>query len=162
MYGLDGPSKKAFGGGCETVEQARKLTQVDQIFEGFEIDDYLFQPCGYSLNALRGSEYYTIHVTPQDVGAYVSFETNVRIDQNYLPVLKRVIEVFQPSAFDVIVFRTQNQEFLDVPGYSLESAVKHDTIQGYHVNHCKFAATPVNPKSIFKSNKAVPLEIENE
>ncbi len=162
MYGLDGNSLVAFGGECKSRQQARELTQVDQIFDGFEVDDYLFDPCGYSLNAIRGSEYYTIHVTPQEEGAYVSFETNVRIDHNYLPTLKRVIETFQPESFDVIVFRTQQQEFLEVPGYSLNSAVKHEAIAGYHVNHCEFVSQDVDPQKIYKSNSAISLELKSE
>ena len=49
--------------------RAAAVTPLDAIFPGFQINDYLFQPCGYSLNAIRGSENYTIHVTPEEVGS---------------------------------------------------------------------------------------------
>ena len=38
-------------------------------------DDYVFDPCGYSLNAYKESGYITIHVTPQSKCSYVSIET---------------------------------------------------------------------------------------
>ena len=37
-------------------------------------DDYVFNPCGYSLNAYKDSGYITIHVTPQSNCSYVSIE----------------------------------------------------------------------------------------
>ena len=38
-------------------------------------DDYIFDPCGYSLNAYKDSGYIAIHVTPQSNCSYVSIET---------------------------------------------------------------------------------------
>jgi len=38
-------------------------------------DDYIFTPCGYSLNAYKDSGYITIHVTPQLNCSYVSIES---------------------------------------------------------------------------------------
>jgi S-adenosylmethionine decarboxylase len=38
-------------------------------------DDYVFTPCGYSLNAYKDSGYITIHVTPQSNCSYVSIES---------------------------------------------------------------------------------------
>ena len=37
-------------------------------------DDYLFAPCGYSLNALQGERLCTIHVTPEEDCSYASVE----------------------------------------------------------------------------------------
>ena len=39
--------------------------------------DVLFEPCGYSLNAMKGDTYYTMHVTPEEDFSYASFETNL-------------------------------------------------------------------------------------
>lgn len=38
-------------------------------------NDYVFTPCGYSLNAYKDSGYITIHVTPQSNCSYVSIES---------------------------------------------------------------------------------------
>ena len=106
MYDLQGPD--VFSGG-QTLERVRELTKVDQIFPGFQIDDYLFDPCGYSLNAIRGPEYYTIHVTPEETGSYVSFETNVRLGAGVQGAIRNVTEVFRPRAFDVIYFHPERE-----------------------------------------------------
>merc|ERR1712060_912872 len=41
-----------------------------------QIDDYNFEPCGYSLNAIDGEYYWCIHITPEPRYSYLSFETN--------------------------------------------------------------------------------------
>jgi len=43
---------------------------------GLQIDDYNFEPCGYSLNALDGEYFWCIHITPEVQYSYLSFETN--------------------------------------------------------------------------------------
>ena len=79
------------------IRQALKLSEC---FPGFTMQDYVFKPAGYSLNALRGKEYYTIHITPQREGFYTSFETNIN-DEN---IIKKILILFKPLVFDVISF----------------------------------------------------------
>ena len=31
-----------------------------------EIDDYVFEPCGYSMNGVEQGTFSTIHITPED------------------------------------------------------------------------------------------------
>ncbi len=50
-----------------------KRTGIAEILPGFVIDSFLFDPMGYSLNAVNGSSYFTVHVTPQGPGSYASF-----------------------------------------------------------------------------------------
>lgn len=138
MYGLQGAPREIFNQRGHTSESLRRCTGVDQILPDFTVDDFVFEPFGYSLNAVKGSEYYTIHVTPQDCSSYVSFETNAKIDQNYLPVLNNVINVFNPKSFDVITFRSCTQEFIEVPGFQIHSATKQELSCGYTVNHSHF------------------------
>ncbi|CAI5525135.1 unnamed protein product [Closterium sp. Naga37s-1] len=38
------------------------------------IDDFNFDPCGYSMNGLDGEVISTVHITPEDVFSYASFE----------------------------------------------------------------------------------------
>ncbi|CAB4060439.1 speD [Lepeophtheirus salmonis] len=56
---------------------------IDKILPNMEIDDFLFKPCGYSMNGILRNdtndfglgEYCTIHITPEPEFSYVSFET---------------------------------------------------------------------------------------
>ena len=98
MYDIQGELKSLFNSplSSEKIQSAMRSS-----FAGFTLQDHVFCPQGYSLNALRGKEYYTIHVTPQEPGYYVSFETNM---ENPLEVLHKVIRLFQPLRLDVIAF----------------------------------------------------------
>ena len=55
---------------------------LERAFVGFEIQDYHFKPYGWSLNAVRGAEYYTVHLSPEESSFYISFETNMRSTGN--------------------------------------------------------------------------------
>lgn len=46
------------------------------ILPGATIDSFLFAPCGFSQNAVRGDRYATVHVTPEEEYSYASFECN--------------------------------------------------------------------------------------
>jgi len=77
MHGVDPQAARVFMSGPQRKKEfIREKSGVWSILPGFQVGDYLFEPMGYSLNAIRGAKYYTIHVTPQKNGSYVSFETN--------------------------------------------------------------------------------------
>ena len=100
MYDIQGEMSSLFKSSL-SAEKIRSALDLESSFPGFTLQDHVFQPQGYSLNALRGREYYTIHVTPQEPGCYVSFEANM---QNPSEVLNKVIRLFRPLRLDVIVF----------------------------------------------------------
>ncbi|KAG0048134.1 spermidine resistance protein [Gryganskiella cystojenkinii] len=56
-----------------------KETGLAGLFPQAQLDSFLFTPCGYSANALQEGNYYTIHVTPEPVCSYASFETNIPV-----------------------------------------------------------------------------------
>ena len=133
MYDLQGESAAIFGSGQYDSKKICQLTGVDQIFAGFQIDDHVFEPCGYSLNALNQEKYYTIHVTPQEGSSYVSFETNFDVCQELPQTIGRVIEVFKPGSFDVVLFHPQRPLPFEVPGFELRSQSLQDLTCGYGV-----------------------------
>ena len=79
-------------------------TGISKILPGFAIDEHAFTPAGYSMNALRDGTYYTIHVTPEELGSYVSFETNADVSGQVDAIVARALEVFRPTSFDVVTF----------------------------------------------------------
>ena len=85
-----------------TVENIIRLTGLDSLCPDMTIDSFLFEPFGYSLNAIRDNSYFTIHVTPQPNGSYASFETN-QVDSNYLSLVSRVLNIFQPARFTFVL-----------------------------------------------------------
>jgi len=80
---------------------ARAMTArsgIGGLLPGVQVDDWAFEPCGYSMNGLKaGGLYYTVHITPESAFSYASFETN---DPAYRDGrwVAAVLDVFQPSA----------------------------------------------------------------
>ena len=119
MYDADHWVKKVFME-ASSVNEIRNAFQLDKIFKNAQVDDYLFQPAGYSLNGLLGENgYYTIHVTVQDPGFYISFETNIQ-EYSMEWILDNVLKIFRPIAFDVIVFSSQEEEMEKAKNYKPE------------------------------------------
>ena len=102
------------------------------------MDDYVFDPCGYSLNGLLGPYYYTIHVTPEEICSYASFETTIPVNQfkqgmghdTFAQVIQMVIDAFKPSQFSTSLFvRHELSRHYDgllkdaIPGFKAKSAV---------------------------------------
>ncbi len=133
MYDLQAESARVFSSGQHDSTKICELTSVDKIFSGFQIDDYVFEPCGYSLNALNNEKYYTIHVTPQEASSYVSFETNYDVCQELPQTIQRVIEVFRPGSFDVALFHPERSLPIQVPGFELRSQTSQELKCGYGV-----------------------------
>jgi len=75
MFNLDQSKMKDFFGQAIVLENlfVRGFLPTDS---GLQVDEYHFDPCGYSLNAIVGEYYWSIHVTPEAQFSYISFETN--------------------------------------------------------------------------------------
>lgn len=134
MHGIDNQAARVFMSGPHHRKRyIKEESGVWSLMPGFEVDDHLFEPMGYSLNAIKGLKYYTIHVTPQKIGSYVSFETNqVEADANRL--VKRVLAVFKPRSCDVVLFQPAGaRRDIKVP-YPIKRVVRQDLTAGYRVS----------------------------
>lgn len=100
MHGIDPRWLEAGLGSAGGDLRCRAAT----LLPGYEIDEHLFEPAGYSLNAVNGDRYYTIHVTPQREGSYASFETNHDYRGDLSTLVEAVSDLFTPEAFDVVSF----------------------------------------------------------
>jgi S-adenosylmethionine decarboxylase len=106
MHGLDQKAAGIFQKGPRRdLEFIRKKTGIWEVLPGFTVDDYLFQPMGYSLNAIRDNLYYTFHVTPQEVGSYASFETNYHFTSDPVEIIERVLKIFRPKESNILFFQ---------------------------------------------------------
>jgi S-adenosylmethionine decarboxylase len=118
---------------------------IAAILPGFITSEHVFDPLGYSLNAVKGEEYYAFHVTPQETASYVSFETNYDFRGHLGGLVGSIIELFRPRAFDVVTFLPEAEPRLSVAGYELGDHVVH-TLGGYRVSYFQYIAPPSGPR----------------
>jgi S-adenosylmethionine decarboxylase len=114
MHNLHPQILPAFDAQGDNLERIRHQLGLWHLMEDFSIQDHLFSPRGYSLNALREHAYYTIHVTPECEGSYASFETNQHFSSNtdLKKLIEKVADTFQPADFVVILFEpVQSADF---------------------------------------------------
>ena len=155
MYDLDDYIKKLLFN-ASSAEEIRKRLGLYRIFENVQVDDYIFEPVGYSLNGLTGKgAYYTIHITPQEPGFYVSFETNV-IELSVNEVVQKVLSLFKPFSFDVIIFSSGTQESEE----SFKCSEDFGFTQSSHFNRCLECGYRVSFSSFFKPFSAPRLAFE--
>jgi S-adenosylmethionine decarboxylase len=129
------------------------LSRLERIFPGFQIDEHHFEPCGYSVNAIKGSEYYTIHVTPEENGSYASFETNVKLGNRIVPGLRSVLDLFQPRSFDLIYFHPEKGlKAFELEPFLQRNYVRQSLSCGYEVGFSTYYLKTLEPML------AVPLE----
>jgi len=113
MNDLDQEKMKSFFK-SEEIKDAKDSelkSGIGKFFPDAVLDGFLFDPCGYSVNALLGKYYFTIHVTPQAECSYVSFETNIPLD-SYEDLIQQVILAFNPGHFIISFFSTEDIEIM--------------------------------------------------
>lgn len=69
---------------------------IRSLLPGSIIQDFMFSPCGYSMNGILDDAYWTIHITPESHCSYASFETNLR-GESYNALVKAVLDIFRPQ-----------------------------------------------------------------
>lgn len=93
--------------GSASAKDATQKSGIDRLYPTATLDDFLFTPCGYSVNGiLKGGYYFTIHITPEPHCSYVSFETNAPQD-NYHDLVTTLLKMFLPGKFVMTLFANQ-------------------------------------------------------
>ncbi|KAI0108577.1 S-adenosylmethionine decarboxylase [Nemania sp. FL0031] len=121
------------------------------------VDAYLFSPCGFSANGIvpaphkqddgdstKSTHYFTVHVTPEPICSFASFETNVPGGQNgreTSEIVEHVVSIFKPGRFSVTLFEAKsthehdgeistglgrNKRTEKIPGYRRMDRIVHD------------------------------------
>ncbi|KAK7503290.1 hypothetical protein BaRGS_00005555 [Batillaria attramentaria] len=112
---------------CQTGPEASQKSGIVDIIPGMKIDDFLFEPCGYSMNGLLPDGcYITIHVTPEPHCSYVSFESNVP-QESYHDLIEKVLDVFRPGQFLMTIFANKASIARDTH----KTLENQHTIKGY-------------------------------
>jgi S-adenosylmethionine decarboxylase len=106
MTELDKKVMHQFFKGDFNANEVTISSGISDIMPGQKIDSHLFDPCGYSMNSISPSVldlYSTIHITPEAAFSYVSYECNLKTS-SYQTILNKVLSVFKPSKFLVVVY----------------------------------------------------------
>jgi S-adenosylmethionine decarboxylase len=140
-----------------TATDIRAFLQLDTLLPNFELDDFVFEPYGYSVNAISDDRYLTIHVTPQANSSYVSVESNL----NLIKLAPVILAVLQPASFDLLSFNEYEFEQLSsqyIPlGYVSKSLVKESLSNGYFVCFANY----ILPQQMFTQATLLDLAGEN-
>jgi len=132
-----------------SAKEATKKSKIDKIFPNALLDEYLFDPCGYSVNAILPKGYYfNIHITPESEYSYVSFETNAP-DNDYPDLIRKVIDLFKPGQFIVTFFANENsvgRDFSKKPynftGFSYDT-YQETKVKNYNVTYSHYTKKPI-------------------
>lgn len=106
MQDMDPAVAKQFFKTNDPTMTSRRMTiesGIRDLVPGAILDDFAFDPCGYSMNGILFDAYYTIHITPESHCSYVSFETNARL-RSYQSLVKNVVRCFRPAKYAVSVY----------------------------------------------------------
>lgn len=146
MHGIDPAIIKTFSEckGCDS-QKLREESGIANIVNG-KIDDYIFDPVGYSLNAIDGKHYYTIHVTPENFGSYISFETNAFNSDQQVFWAKKVLEVFKPRSFDLMLFNNNDIQEPSFDNFVLKRNFSEKIELGYSTQYFSFYRPDKEPQ----------------
>jgi len=123
---------------------ATKKSGIDRLLPDMKIDDYLFDPCGYSMNGVLQNEqedcglgeYMTIHITPEPQCSYVSFESNIPAS-SYLDIVQRVLNTFKPGKFILTIFATKTSKA--APSHNeLKRCIRFGEWMRNDIQYCSF------------------------
>ncbi len=87
---------EAFVSSAHTTE----ATGIAELLPHADIDDYVFEPCGYSMNGIHEHQFVTIHVTPEKGFSYASVEVSGHFEDlvDCSALLARAVGIFKPGA----------------------------------------------------------------
>jgi S-adenosylmethionine decarboxylase len=138
MHGID-PAVIATFTGCKGTDhkELRHRSGISEIVQG-EIDDYIFEPMGYSLNAIDNNRYFTIHITPENHGSYISYETNAFSQSEQAAWAEKVIQVFRPISFDLVLFNDGKIAPPNYNGYNLKRHFAEKIKSGYDTQYFSY------------------------
>lgn len=152
MYEIQGQAREIFSEQPHCPKKIKKFLSEIIALNSFEIDEHIFEPMGYSCNALKGDKYFTIHVTPQEISPYVSFETNLDSEMNEL--IHSVIQKFQPKSFDLVSFSPESKikPHTEVSDYQVINQISQSINCGYHVSFVSYYQPPTSFKEALDLN----------
>ena len=111
LHALSGPFFEELNSGKVLVNNVAAQLRLVEYFSHFTIDQFSFEPKGYSLNAIKGEYYFTLHITPEKLSSYVSFESNLS-DTEINDFHQHLTALLQPQHGYLMAFRPSKQNLL--------------------------------------------------
>eukprot|EP01026_Neomeris_dumetosa_P078471 TRINITY_DN8490_c0_g1_i7.p1 TRINITY_DN8490_c0_g1~~TRINITY_DN8490_c0_g1_i7.p1 ORF type:complete len:865 (-),score=133.29 TRINITY_DN8490_c0_g1_i7:195-2789(-) len=107
MIGLEQEAAAQFfrGDTFISAQDTTMRTGIRGLVPNAHIDDFVFEPCGYSMNGQLKDGFITIHVTPEDGFSYASVEfcRYPGVQGDISPTVEQVINIFKPKSVVVAV-----------------------------------------------------------
>ena len=84
-----------------SAPQTTQASGIRTLVPDAVIDDYVFEPCGYSMNGQEGSTFSTVHITPEAGFSYASFEISCfeAGSVNVQEIVTKLATIFRPGEF---------------------------------------------------------------
>ena len=120
LHGLSGYFAKALQTGEASTKLIESTLALAEFFPQLLIDQFTFTPKGYSLNAISGNNYLTIHITPEKLSTYLSLESSFA-NQVIHPFIEHLISLFTPLQSHLMSFNKDSANGLKIsvqPVYS--------------------------------------------
>ncbi len=93
-----------------TAKEVTINSGISRLIPEMQIDDYIFDGCGYSMNGLSGTNYLTIHITPEKGFSFVSLETNIPM-KDYGAFVRKVLKCFKPGKLQINLMLAESEQF---------------------------------------------------
>ncbi|KAI3386749.1 hypothetical protein SNEBB_004751 [Seison nebaliae] len=125
-----------------SIEDINKLLNLNKTFPQCEIDEFLFEPCGYSMNGIfpeNDTHYLTIHVTPEKEFSYASFETNVWMDgtKRINEMIREIISIFRARIVQVALFNNEKARRMLINQIGSCDFMKDQSYENYCLIDCQ-------------------------
>ncbi|KAI5074903.1 hypothetical protein GOP47_0010864 [Adiantum capillus-veneris] len=90
---------------CYNAADMTQKSGIAMLLPKSEICEFVFDPCGYSMNSVERDAVSTIHVTPEEGFSYASFEAMGYnpSEVNFQVLIDDVLSCFRPATFSVAV-----------------------------------------------------------
>ena len=111
LHELSGPFFEELNSGQALMTNIASQLKLTEYFSHFTIDQFSFEPKGYSLNAIKGEYYFTVHITPENLSSYVSFESNLS-DADVSDFHQHLISLLKPLRGYLMSFIPSEQSLL--------------------------------------------------
>jgi len=129
-----------------------KASGIDLLCPGSTFDPCAFQPCGYSMNAINGNFYSTMHITPEKGSSYASFETNLKAS-DYSTIVNNVVKTFRPKRF-VMTIMADHGGMVEIDNNILVCPTSASGV--------KISASGKNPAQTYKRNNTASITVGDD